>query len=178
MPMTKILEIDATLSELIQDVPRLAGLLEFQTVCELTDEKAIAQQLYPGLYKIDILATGSHETFRSWSSWFVSEWVRPEYERKFVPNPKKKRLAAHAELAEWIPLYLGKAKNVANRVWQHLHLPLEQPTTALKLKHRLNMTEHRFRLSTIRVDVKNYDLVLPQLERALRDKHNPILGRQ
>jgi len=40
------------------------------------------------------------------------------------------------------------------------------------------MSGQRFRLSTIPVEVKNYDLIVPKLEAALRDVHNPILGRQ
>lgn len=176
--MKKLAEIDQALSGLFQDLPRLAGTLAFQEVCELGDEHTVSLQKYQGIYRIDIRASGNHSTFRSWAAWFVSEWVRPEYERKFVPNPKKKRLAAHSEIMEWVPLYLGKSKDIAHRVWEHMHLRLDQPTTAMKLKQRVNMASQRFRLSTIRVDVKNYDLIMPQLERALRDEHNPILGRQ
>ena len=77
-----------------------------------------------------------------------------------------------------MPLYLGKSKNIAGRVWEHINLKLAQPTTAMKLKERSNMANQRFRLSTIRVEVENYDLIMPKLESALRDKYNPVLGRQ
>ena len=39
-------------------------------------------------------------------------------------------------------------------------------------------TDHVFKVSTIKVEVKNYDIIMPQLERILRNKINHILGRQ
>jgi hypothetical protein len=107
-------------------------------------------------------------------------WVTDDYERKHVPNPKKKRVAAHAgkPLPAWLPLYLGKSRDIAGRVLGHLHLKLDQPTNALKLRERSNITGQRFRLSTLRIDVDNYDLIMPRIESALRNLHNPILGRQ
>lgn len=81
-------------------------------------------------------------------------------------------------MESWVPIYLGKCRNIASRVIGHLELGLDQPTTALKLESRHNLKGKVFRLSTVRVDVVNYDLIVPSLERALRDKYNPILGRQ
>lgn len=176
--MQRISQLDTALTSLFAGVSALAQELEFTVVCELTDEGTVAAQKYPGLYRIDILVQERHSTLDDWATWFKNEWVKPEYERKHVPNPKKKRLAAHSALSEWMPLYLGKSKHVAGRVWEHLYLGLEQPTTALKLKARTNLLDQRFRLSTIKVEVENYDLIMPQLESALRDKYNPILGRQ
>jgi hypothetical protein len=174
----RITQLDGALTSLFAGFSALAHELEFTPVCELDDEATIAAQKYPGLYRIDIRVQEHHKRLSDWASWFRNEWVKPEYERKHVPNPKKKRLAAHSVLTEWMPLYLGKSKHVAGRVWEHLYLSLEQPTTALKLKARTNLIDQRFRLSTIQVEVENYDLIMPQLESALRNKYNPILGRQ
>lgn len=177
-PVNQIAEIDRTLTTLFEGFVNLTEQLRFTPICDLSDEATVAKQQYAGIYKIDIEVTEPHKTLTEWISWFTAEWVQERYERKFVPNPKKKRLAAHSELAQWMPLYLGKSKNIAGRVWEHINLKLAQPTTAMKLKERSNMANQRFRLSTIRVEVENYDLIMPKLESALRDKYNPVLGRQ
>lgn len=176
--MNPISTLDLALSTLFKEFSTLANELNFNPICELDDADAIAAQQYPGVYLIEIKVLESHASFKAWASWFHGEWVRPEYERMHVPNPKKKRLSAHTELAEWVPLYIGKSKYIAGRVWEHIHLKLEQPTTGMKIGQRLNLVNQRFRLSTIRVEVENYDLIMPKLEGALRDKYNPILGRQ
>lgn len=176
--MTTISELDKALTGIFKDFAALAQTLEFVVICDLSDEIRIAELHYPGVYKIDIRRSGDHATFKDLAKWFCSEWVTDEYERKHVPNPKKKRLNAHRELGDWIPLYIGRSRDIAGRISGHIHLSLEQPTTALKLKARANMASQCFRLSTIHLAVENYDLIMPQVERALRDRHNPILGRQ
>lgn len=176
--MDSITAFDRNLSSLFERFSAIAGEVTFNPICELDDYETIARQQYPGIYLIEIKVLERHPSFNAWAVWFQSEWVRPEYERMHVPNPKKKRLSVHSELAEWVPLYIGKSKNIAKRVWEHIHLKLEQPTTSMKIGRRANMANQRFRLSTVRVDVENYDLIMPKLEAALRDKHNPILGRQ
>ena len=176
--MNSIEALDLALSTLFQGFSAVADGLKFNPLCELDDANAIAAQQYPGIYMIEIKVLEGYDSFKAWASWFHGEWVRPEYERMHVPNPKKKRLAAHTELAEWVPLYIGKSKYIADRVWEHIHLKLEQPTTGMKIGQRLNMVNQRFRLSTIRVEVENYDLIMPKLEAALRNKYNPLLGRQ
>jgi len=178
--MQRIRDLDADLTRVFVDFQEVAKTLDFQEICELSDEKEVARQSYPGIYKIDMHTGGQFTTFDTWYEWFYKEWVTTEYERMHVPNPKKKRVAAHKgkSLPQWMPLYLGKSQYIAGRVLGHIHLRLDQPTTALKLGERINMKEQRFRLSTLRIDVENYDLIMPKIEGALRNIHNPILGRQ
>jgi hypothetical protein len=40
------------------------------------------------------------------------------------------------------------------------------------------MSDRQFRLFTIPLNVQNYDLIAPSLERELRDRLNPIVGKQ
>jgi hypothetical protein len=178
--MQKIRDLDAELTRVFADFEALAATLEFQEICELVDVETVTQQHYPGIYRIDIHTGAAHTSFETWYEWFRREWVTEEYERKHVPNPKKKRVVAHMTkpLPQWMPLYLGKSRDIAGRVLGHIDLKLNQPTTALKLKERRNMAGQRFRLSTLRIEVENYDLIMPQVESALRDHCNPILGRQ
>lgn len=174
----KIVELDKRLSSMFSDFAVLAQELEFQTICDLTDEPTIERQRYPGIYRIDIEAGSRHASFADWIREFKLKWEHDDYIKKFTPNTKKKRIERHSELMVWIPLYLGKSRNIAGRVWEHLHLKLEQPTTALKLNARTNLAGYAFQLSTVRLEVENYDLIMPSVEKALRDKFNPILGRQ
>jgi hypothetical protein len=178
--MQPVQELDAELTRIFANFQTLVSTLEFEEMCELSDEASIAKLKYPGIYKIDIHTGDTHKSFDKWYEWFHGQWVTEEYKRKHVPNPKKKRVAAHQGnlLPEWAPLYLGKSRDIASRVSEHINLPLKQPTTALKLGARSNMNDQRFRLSVLHIDVTNYDLIMPRIESALRDLHNPILGRQ
>ncbi len=176
--MQSLNELDLALTQMFENFKELAHALQFENICELSDEATVDLQRYPGLYKIDIHNSGKHSTFPEWFAWFKSEWVQDAYEKKHTPNPKNKRVEAHCNLEEWIPLYLGKSHHISGRVWEHINLKLEQPTTAMKIKERKNMVGQRFRLSTLKVEVQNYDLIVPKLESALRDLHNPLLGRQ
>jgi hypothetical protein len=170
--------LDQSLTKLFMNFEALANELNFQVICELSDDTTIEKQNYPGIYKIDIKNHGIYENVTDWIKWFKDNWEHDDYHRKFTPNTKKKRIAAHSKLEEWIPLYIGKSNNIAGRVWEHNNLQLEKPTSALKLRERKNMARHTFRLSTICIKVDNYDLIMPRIEQFLRDRHNPILGRQ
>lgn len=57
-------------------------------------------------------------------------------------------------------------------------MPLEKGTYALKLYERKNLSDSRFRISTIEVNVNNYNTIVPKVEAALRDDLKPIIGRQ
>lgn len=178
--MHRIRAPDAELTRVFANFHALTTTLNLVEVCELCDEETIAQQDYSGIYRIDIHTGAAHSSFNAWYEWFLKEWVTDAYERKHVPNPRKKRLAAHIDhpLPQWLRIYLGRSRNIAGRVLGHLHLKLDQPTNALKLRARINMANQRFRLSTLRIDVEKYDLIMPQVESSLRNVFSPILGRQ
>lgn len=131
-----------------------------------------------GLYLIEIKNDLKHNLFNDWAKDFCLRWTHPLYVKRWVSNPKKKRLSKHSELRDWIPIYIGKSQKINVRIHEHIHLRLEQPTTGLKLKVRENMQNEIFRLSIINIPTKNYDLVMPLFEKKLRDRINPIIGRQ
>lgn len=175
----KLADLDRRLTETLIDLPHLASALEFTTICALSDKSVIKTQQYPGLYKIDIQVAGSWRTAQEWLDWFISEWDPPELAKKATPTTKQKRIKKHTVLDEWMPIYIGKAHNVAARVIEHLQLGLEKPTFAMKLESRGTFfTSNTFRLQTLRAEVKNYDLLMPKLEQAARNRFNPIVGRQ
>ncbi|WP_109830113.1 hypothetical protein [Reichenbachiella versicolor] len=134
---------------------------------------------FPGIYLFEI-DMGVPDSFDEWSSEFLERWQDDEYRRNFTPNSRKIRLDYHREntLSGWLPLYLGRSKDIGRRVHSHLNIELKKPTTALKLLARKNMYKERFRLRFLKVAVNNYDFIMPYVEMKLRDRFNPILGRQ
>jgi hypothetical protein len=176
--MEEIEEIDTQLIPILTRLVAIAMHLPFEYVCELSDEESIAKQTYQGIYRIDIFTSRENDDFESWAAKFRAEWDLPEYKNKFTCTTKDKRIRRHGVLSEWMPLYIGKSKKVGTRIAEHLNLPLEARTFALKIRSRPNMSHRRFRLHTIPLNVQNYDLIAPSLERELRDRLNPIVGKQ
>jgi len=93
--------------------------------------------------------------------------------KEFTPCIKKKRISVHSSLTtnlnEWIPLYIGKSKKINRRVEKHIFKELNKTTYALKLKARGNLNDETFKLKTIKLEVTNYDSILPIIEKILRD---------
>lgn len=176
--MPALADIDRRLTALLSDFDNQVKSLSFRVICELTDRHRIASLTYPGVYKIDIKVTGRHKTVDSWINWFTPLWHDKRYKKRFVPNLKPGRIRKHKKLPEWMPLYIGKARLINKRVVEHLDLPLNKRTFALKLRARSNLSQQVFRVSTIRLRTTNYDVFAPRLESAKRDQFHPITGRQ
>lgn len=179
--MNSLQHLDSELSKLRSAFSQVAADVSFEHVCSLTNEPLIDQQTYEGVYLIEMRTSGPHRDLASWFAAFQAEWEHPSFKDKFTPNTKKKRIAAHTSLAEWMPLYVGKSKKVSARIWEHLNLELQAKTFALKLRQRPSLKLRDFRLSTINLTalgIKNYDLVAPALEQAMRNKFNPLVGKQ
>ena len=176
--MYRIMELDEQLSTLFRDFKVVAGELEMVNICDLSDEETIALQSYPGVYRIDVSTAGNSADVSAWIEEFRLEWEHSDFLKKFTPNFKKKRIAQHRHLNEWMPLYLGKSKNVGKRVLEHINLELDKTTFALKLRARPGMSRRIFRLHTLRLPVQNYNLIVPSLESALRDRFHPLVGKQ
>lgn len=182
--MNKFESINFKLKELNSELITYAENLEFQTVCDFTLEtctecipwKEIEGE---GVYFIEIKNQHHFPDFKSWVENFRIEWEDPLYKRKFVSNLKKNRIKSQNDkFEEWIPLYIGKSKNISGRVWEHIHKRLDQNTFALKLKAREHARKETFRLSVIQIPTENYNMIMPVIESTLRKKLNPIIGRQ
>lgn len=176
--MQRIIKLDEHLSTLFTDFQNVANELSMDEICGLEDEETIALQKYAGIYRIDVSSANFTSDLPSWIEEFRAEWEHNDYVKKFTPNFKLKRIAYHKELTDWMPLYLGKSKNVGKRVLEHINLGLEKTTFALKLKARPSMQKRCFRLHALRLPVKNYNLIVPALESALRERYQPLVGKQ
>lgn len=176
--MQRLLDLDKKLSPLVAEIVNVAADIDIPFVCSLDDPTTIATQSYPGIYRIDISTVGTSLSVSDWIDAFRVEWEHEDFKKKFTPNLKKKRIARHSVLPEWMPLYLGKSKKVSTRVREHIDLGVEKPTFALKLNARPSMSKHKLRLHALPLLVQNYDLVAPALESALRNRFNPLIGKQ
>lgn len=175
--------IDSEVTKLQIAVREYAETLKFNIDCEFKLAEEIseipwAELNYKGIYLIEIKNNQRFETINLWIENFKEEWENSLYKLRFVPNLKKKRIAYHKELTDWIPIYIGKSKNVGGRVKEHIFKKLGKNTFALKLMERTNLKNETFRLSTIKLEVENYDWIVPVIENSLRNRINPIIGRQ
>jgi len=177
-------EIDNKMTSLISEVKEIVQASNFEEkftfkLDETNNYSGINELNWGGIYLIEIKTESTNSSI-DWIEEFCNEWQKPEYVRCFVPNIKKKRTRFHFDnvVQEWFPLYIGKSRNISRRIKEHLDLKLTQPTTSLKLRERKNMYGHEFRVSTIKIETVNYDIIAPQFESVMRDKINPILGRQ
>lgn len=181
--MDQLEAINSKLRELNNEVVLFANSLEFEPVCEFNIENCSTDVPwndleFSGIYLIEIKNDLKFNDFASWVNNFRGEWEKELYKLNFVPNLRKVRVSAHKELKEWVPLYIGKSKSIRGRVHQHIFKELKKPTFALKLNARENMKKETFRLSAIKVSHQNYDWVMPVVEKTLRNRINPIIGRQ
>ncbi len=181
--MDKLETINVKLKELKSELISLANLIDFDPICEFNLENCAItipwkDIMFSGIYLIEIKNDLKYNDFTSWVNNFRDEWEDPKYKKHFVSNLRKVRISKHSELKEWIPIYIGKSKQIGGRIYQHIYKELGKPTFALKLNERENMKKNTFRFSAIKVPHENYDWVMPVFEKTLRNKINPIIGRQ
>ena len=175
--MDSLAAFEQEVTSLFSKLPMIVQKIDLPRVCLLSDEATISTLSYPGIYRIDIATDDGGGDLESWLNTFKGEWEPPDKFRS-TPKTQKRRMNAHKELLEWMPLYLGKAKNIARRVNEHINLESEKSTFALKLNGRKAMTNRSFRLHVLRLGEESYDLLAPPLEATLRNLYNPVVGKQ
>jgi hypothetical protein len=110
---------------------------------------------------------------------FAEDWSKKKNDSFFSSSVIKKRLHLRNEYDEqWLPLYIGKNKDIYKRIIEHIDLSPEKNTYAMKLRHRINTHGLEFRVTTLEFEVTNYDFIIPHIERSLREKYNPLIGKQ
>ena len=176
-------QIDKDITTQLEKIKEIGKDLKFQEVCKFQVKEKIEEipwedLKHQGLYLFEVKINSKYSDYSDWVNEFKLKWEDPKYIKSFTPNFKKKRIHAHSELKEWMPLYLGKSRNLRTRVKTHIFKELQKPTFAMKLLARENLKGETFRLSKIRLDVKNYDTILPKVESQLREKINPLIGKQ
>lgn len=181
--MEEIKKIDQALETQLKKLEDLAQELEWKVVGEfrVNDDFALlplADLRYMGVYLIEVKNDSHPDDFGGWFEIFEEKWEDEKYLKKRTPRLIKKRVRSSVKRRAWIPLYLGKSSNIRSRIEGHVNLKLEQATYALKLNARKNLCDYTFRLSTIRLDVDSYDAIMPVVESCLREREQPLIGRQ
>ncbi|WP_026473104.1 hypothetical protein [Alkaliflexus imshenetskii] len=183
MPADSIETIDEILTEQLVLLEEQISKLKFVENFVFTlgydfDLNLLSSLQYSGVYLVEIKTIPSFTSIQDWMSDFLTKWEDDKYIANFVPNSRISRVRKHSEYKTWFPIYLGRAKNISDRIKMHVYKEMNKPTGALKLRERKNIHGYEFRISSIKVDVKNYDLIVPQVEKYFRNEINPILGRQ
>lgn len=180
--MTQFETINTKLKEINIELVNYANLLEFEEICEFDLKNCNnipwEEISCKGIYLIEIKNNSNYSDFKSWVENFKDEWEDKKYKYEFVPNLKNIRINRHKDLKDWVPIYIGKSKKISGRIHQHIFKEMGKRTFALKLNAREHAQKETFRLSVIKVSTENYDWIVPVLEKTLRDKINPIIGRQ
>jgi hypothetical protein len=110
---------------------------------------------------------------------FAEAWSQKKNDSFFSSSVIKKRLQLRSDYNEqWLPLYIGKNKDIYCRIKEHIDLCPTKNTYAMKLRHRTNLHGLEFRVTTIEIDVLNYDFIVPHIERSLREIYHPLIGKQ
>jgi hypothetical protein len=110
---------------------------------------------------------------------FATDWSQKKNDSFISSSVIKKRLHLMSNYDEqWLPLYIGKNKDIYGRIKEHIDLCPTKKTYAMKLRHRTNLHGLEFRVTTIEIDVLNYDFIVPHIERSLREIYNPLIGKQ
>ncbi|NEU09779.1 hypothetical protein GZH53_15740 [Flavihumibacter sp. R14] len=173
-------QVDISLIEEAKKLHLMAECMEFIPIQEFTldsQTKCICHDEYnlPGVYLFEIKVVVSTNII-AWMTDFTNLWRDVTF--SWVPGIKNVRVKSHKELKDWMPIYIGKSKRVASRVNDHLLKSSAATTFAMKLKERTNLYGNTFRISWIPMDVRNYNMIVPAIESALRNRYNPIIGRQ
>jgi hypothetical protein len=82
---------------------------------------------------------------------------------------------------EWVPLYVGKSKNVQGRFFEHIE-GMSSTTYGMKLSHREELKHGiRFRVSYSPLDELDDDVMfelVKVIENRVRDEYQPIIGKK
>jgi len=182
-------EIDKIISEQFDLVKAKITKENLITLCEfdLNDlesvkEKTQVLRKVKGIYLFEIYKQESL-LFDEWIEQFTIKFrgFENKYLQKWTPNIVGKSTKLHLNKnssAEWIPLYIGKSQNIADRIDKHLTSKLGFPPSALKLNDRKNLNDEHFRIQYIDFSyLRNYEAIVGLIEKKLREEINPIAGR-
>lgn len=116
---------------------------------------------------------------------FGSKWGLPRGKKveKNMPRYFTKRAEKHKVAVKkgyFIPFYLGKQNKIKERVANHINCPSTSTTFSLKLKQRPDLiSELKFRIGYSIFNINNNGYFCIELiEKAIRNKLNPIIGKQ
>lgn len=129
-----------------------------------------------GVYMFEIEVQDDHIDVPKWMETFTQDWTHTDV--IWVPGTKKIRMSQHFKFKKWMPIYIGKSRNFGKRINEHLHQKAQAHTFGMKLMGRRNFYGRRFKVSWIPLNVTHYNMIAPTIEELLRNRYNPITGKQ
>lgn len=191
-------KLDERLKIPLKKISMLSMDLKFRLVGEFEIGKPLLKEQLKGLGAKGIYMIKIHKSAakgKNWESWikdFEKKWNHFKIvngKKRASPILYKSRIKKHKILEEWIPLYIGKSKELTlviddkkklsmGRIEQHYNHDAEHGTYSLKLNARKNLSKVRTQLSVIDLDVNEFNTIAPIVESAMRNKLNPIVGKQ
>lgn len=174
------------ISNLMNDLEQInfdnSNNIKFVLLQNFTSEELNIQKKLQGLYFFELnikseLIKGT-KPFTKIKN-FANCWSKKQQNSFFSSSVIKSRLNDKLTFNDkWLPLYIGKSKDICRRIHEHIHLCPKKNTYSMKLMHRTNLHGLEFRISILPINVKNYDFIVPHIERVLRERHRPIIGKQ
>lgn len=156
--------------------------ISFTISSELNCKELFAYSKQKGIYLFELNLDSPNLTGKKRATRiknFAEAWSQKKKESFFSSSVIKKRLQLRSDYDEqWLPLYIGKNKDIHSRIREHIDLCPTKNTYAMKLRHRTNLHGLEFRVTTIEIDVLNYDFIVPHIERSLREIYHPLIGKQ
>jgi len=189
----KLSKIDEAVSQKLRSLDRLINNMDFEEVGEFEITESVDKSLFVdipkmGIYFFEIRIPIEVRNSKNWSEWsseFATTWdntKRDNGTKYKSPKTYAKRINSHKELKEWVPLYIGKSKEMWNdskgRIDEHFNHSPAASTYSLKLCARNYLQNKTIRLSVIPFNVTSYDAIAPRIESKKRDELNPIIGKQ
>lgn len=161
--------------------------IEFE-IDDIDIDKFIEYKDKGGIYYLQIKFNDYFNTLTSKSKIFVflaSEWKKDE--RKNIPNIIQKRQVKYEikqlKSNDWIPFYIGKSKKFENRMEEHFNKDSSCETYGLKLNcvNDTFFSNCSYRMKFMDMPYLTQDEYywsVENIESKLRDKFNPICGKQ
>lgn len=122
--------------------------------------------------------------FKDYSSLFQLWRTSPEGKKIIAPAMIKKRFVPILRGKEYC-LYIGKSEDLSKRISQHIHLSAEKNTYGLKLSQMIHLHpiwtvsySYYQLVDSPELNLDAYRAILVILERRLREKLKPLIGKQ
>ena len=180
--MVDIIEVDEAINEHIDIVKLYVKTCEIENLCEFTLDNFSSipweQLKHKGVYQIDVRNDEKHNNLAKWLIDFRSRWETIDYKDIKSSRIYKGCTKHYTEHKEWIPLNIGISRAINKRIGEHLVIPLNSGAYALTIQARTNLKNYTFRIKKLVIDVNNYETIRAKIEREIRTKINPIIGKQ
>ncbi len=114
---------------------------------------------------------------------FITRW-KGAAQKMHSGRINKKKIKV-LEKDKWHPLYIGKSEELLSRVTEHCFQPIDKTTYSLKMSHRKEIIEVAdFSFGSYELNMTEsfpnylFQFLLVNIERELRARHKPLIGKQ